>query len=196
MSDRAALRKEAGELRFDGGHGGDGVGQALSREAMDLSIAKLQRNPDRRSSANEAKGGTPACILPQLELPSEKNGKIAAGKDANLAQQRQISRVFKYSDGTTITDYTNGDSVKVTPEGNKVTTRRDGTMISQDKDGRVSMIVERDGTTTMFDHKKGTKTTERPDGKVIIEGKDGTRTTIDRKSLKTVVERPKAADRR
>ena len=150
--------------------------ETLSREAFDLATPLRHRAPKQLDATPGAAGSTPSCMLPEYPEPSRDS-------KSERAIENKAIKTYRYPDGTTITDYANGDSVKTQPEGNKVTTRRDGTMIFQDRHGKVNMVVGRDGTTSQYDHKRGTKTTEYPDGRVVIEEKNGTKTQLNRGHL-------------
>jgi len=149
--------------------------QALSQEALNLARGR-QPNPSKSVEAPQNGGATPSCLFADAGLSGDKRPEAAAKND--------VIRTHRYADGTTITDYANGDSVKTSSEGSKVTTKKDGTMIFQDRDGKVNMVVARDGTIRQFDHKKGTTTTEYPDGTVIIDERNGTKTRLNRGFLR------------
>ena len=167
-----------GDRIGDKGAAAEAARETLSREAFDLATSRRQQVPNQLDAAPFTKGATPGCMLSYVaDIPRDKKTEPAA--------ENKVIKTYRYSDGTTISDLANGDSVKTSPEGSKVTTKRDGTMTFQDRDGKVNMVIGKDGTTTQYDHKHGTKTTEYPDGRVIIEEKNGKKTTLNRGYLRT-----------
>jgi hypothetical protein len=162
-----------GELVGSRGTAAASARAVLSQEALDLARDGQQNSPRQLEAPQKLIGATPGCLFADSGLSADK-----------AAARNDVIRTYRYKDGTTITDHANGDSIKTGPEGSKVTTRKDGTMIFQDRDGKVNMVVAKDGTTTQIDHKKGTMTTEYPNGTVIIEEKNGTKTRLNRGFLR------------